>query len=388
MRITIDLATTLLLHDTSVLAGAFGILNSRRKSTKPGGLAMLAIAFSALAAGATLSSLGKQATLPQWLWAHLGLLLGTTGYVLVWGGIRSVSGRRGIYRWLMLSVPLGWLIVGIITQFPFVDALRASAYHLTAVYFLAASAFELWRDRLSDPLPSRLPLIVCLATSAAIEAARLIFVVGNIANSFDLATALFLQIFCNFLIALLVIALVSERTEAALLLAAQTDILTGVGNRRWFLSRLPAKALPGSAVAILDLDHFKLINDRFGHPVGDQVLTTFARTVQGSLRTSDAFARFGGEEFALYLPKVSADKAGEIAERLRKRVEAMAVDAANTQVQVTVSIGVAWVDASNQPWDQWIRAADSACYAAKLAGRNRVVRSVCDASQLEELSNV
>ncbi|MDF3834184.1 GGDEF domain-containing protein [Cupriavidus basilensis] len=386
MRITIDLATTLLLHNTSTLAGAIGILNTRRKSIKPRGLAMLATGFSALAVGATLSSLGERAALPPWLWAHLGLLLGVTGYVLVWGGIRSVSGRRRIHRWLMLLVPTVWFLVGIITRFPLVDTLRSSAYHLTAVCFLTAAAIELWRDRLSDPLPSRLPLIACLATSAAIEATRLIFLAGGIATFFDPATALFLQIFANFLIAFLVMALVSERTEAALLLAAQTDSLTGVGNRRWFRSRLPAKVLPGSAVAFLDLDHFKLINDRFGHPVGDQVLAAFARTIRGGLRTSDAFARFGGEEFVLYFPRVSADKAVEIAERLRKHVEAMVVDAAGTQVRVTVSIGVAWVDASDKHWDYWIQAADSACYAAKQAGRNRVARSDCNASQLEELS--
>ncbi|MDF3834317.1 GGDEF domain-containing protein [Cupriavidus basilensis] len=374
MPFKIDLATVLLLHTTSLIAGALGILNIRRKSPVSRGLGRLAFALTSLACGATLAGLGEQAAIPHWLWTHLSLLLGTSGYALLWAGMRAMSGRRRALRSVIVLVPVVWFLAGIVTEFTATDALRASAFHLTAVSFLAASAVEIWKDRRSEPLHSRLALVACLAASAAIYATRLVCIVGDIRTSFDMATAFFLQIFCNFAIAILVIALARERAEADLRLAAQTDALTGVGNRRWFLERLPPRPLPGSAVAILDLDRFKEINDRFGHPAGDRVLTAFAKTVQGHLRKGDVFARYGGEEFVLFLPAVSAGRAMEIAERLRKRAEGLAIDIDGLPVRITVSIGIAWVDTGTRPWEAWIQAADRACYAAKRAGRNRVTR--------------
>ncbi|WP_232314119.1 GGDEF domain-containing protein [Ralstonia sp. A12] len=236
--------------------------------------------------------------------------------------------------------------------------------------FLVASAAEIWLDRHSEPLPTRRPLAACLLISAAIYAVRLVCIVFDIPSAFDFATAFFLQIFFNFVIALLVVTLVRERHEAGLQLAADTDPLTGVGNRRWFFGRIPATPLANSALAILDVDHFKQINDRFGHPVGDQVLASIAKTVRDALREGDVFARYGGEEFVLFLPNVSEKVAGAVAERLRKRIEVMSIVIDGKQVSITVSIGVAWSDRKGAALDTWIQAADSACYAAKESGRN------------------
>lgn len=375
MHPAFDLATVILLHDTSLIAGAAAILHSRRRSPRPMGLGRLAIAFIALAIGAALAAFGERAALPYWLWTHLSILLGTLAYPLLWDGMRRLSGRRRSLYGIVVLVPAAWFVIGIVSGFPLINAQRASVFHLTAVVSLAASAVEIWLDRHSEPLPARRPLAVCLLMSAAIYAVRLVCIVFDISSVFDFATAFFLQIFFNFIIALLVVTLVRERREATLQLAADTDPLTGIGNRRWFFGRIPATPLANSALAMLDVDHFKQINDRFGHAVGDQVLASIARTVRDALREGDVFARYGGEEFVVFLPNVSEKDARAVAERLRKRVEAMSIVVNGTRLPVTASLGVAWSGGKGGALETWMQAADRACYAAKEGGRNLV--SVC-----------
>ncbi|MDF3835389.1 GGDEF domain-containing protein [Cupriavidus basilensis] len=376
MYLTFDLGTIILLHSTSLIAGAAAILHSRRRSSRPMGLGRLAVAFIALAIGAALAAFGERAALPSWLWTHLSLLLGMVAYPLLWDGMRRLSGRRRSLYWILILVPVGWFVIGIESDFPLVNAQRASVFHLTAVISLAASAVEIWLDRHRELLPARRPLAACLLASALIYAVRLVCIVLDIPSKLDFATAFFLQIFFNFWIALLVVTLVRERREAGLQLAADTDALTGIGNRRWFLGRLPAAPLANSALAILDVDRFKQINDRFGHPVGDHVLASVARAVRDGLREGDVLARYGGEEFVLFLPNVGEQDARAVAERLRHRIEAMSVAIDGVRIGVTASIGVAWSDRKGGAWDAWIQTADSACYAAKASGRNLVKTSV------------
>ena len=382
MHLAFDLATVILLHDTSLVAGAAAILHSRRRATRPMGLGRLTIALIALAIGAALAAFGERAALPYWFWTHLSLLLGTVAYSLLWDGMRRLSGRRRSLYWIVVLVPTALFVVGIVSGFPLINAQRASIFHLAAVVSLTASAVEIWRDRHCEPLPVRRPLAACLLVSALIYAVRFVCIALDIPSIFDFATAFFLQIFLNFWIALLVVTLVRERREASLQLAADTDPLTGIGNRRWFFGRLPAAPLASSALAILDVDNFKQINDRFGHPAGDQVLASVAKAVRDALREGDVFARYGGEEFVLFLPNVNEQAAGAVAERLRKRIEAMSVVAEGMPISVTVSIGVAWSDRKGGTWDAWIQKADSACYAAKEGGRN-LVRTCLVMEQLE-----
>ncbi len=117
--------------------------------------------------------------------------------------------------------------------------------------------------------------------------------------------AFFLLIISHFAIALFALVLVKERAEAALRRTADTDMLTGAGERRWFLSQLPRAGWKGGALAVMDLDFFKRINERLGHQAGDHVLIAFAELVRKNLRATDCFARLGGEEFGLYLPKTN-----------------------------------------------------------------------------------
>ncbi|MHA2901520.1 hypothetical protein [Ralstonia mannitolilytica] len=193
MHLGFDLATIILLHDTSLIAGAAAILHSRRRSTRPMGLERIAAAFIGLAIGAALAAFGERAALPYWLWTYLSIFLGTIAYRLLRDGVRRLSGRRRGLYWIVVLVLAAWLLIGIVSGFPLVNELRASVFHLTAVICLAASAGEIWLDRLSEPLPARRPLAVGLLISAAIYAARLICIVLDIPSVCDFAMAFFFR---------------------------------------------------------------------------------------------------------------------------------------------------------------------------------------------------
>jgi len=169
----------------------------------------------------------------------------------------------------------------------------------------------------------------------------------------------------------------AERTRAASYQAdAQRDQLTGLGNRRHLDQRLPvllevaeAQQLPVT-VALIDLDHFKQINDRFGHTVGDRVLVAMAQQLRENTRASDVLARIGGEEFLVVFADMPAAQAFEVCERLRSRVEMHDWDALTPGLRVTLSVGLAHAP----PYElaTLFDEADRAMYRAKQDGRNRV----------------
>jgi diguanylate cyclase (GGDEF)-like protein len=161
---------------------------------------------------------------------------------------------------------------------------------------------------------------------------------------------------------------------------ATTDSLTGVYNRRTFkelsdplLSRARRTRSP-VALLMLDIDHFKLVNDTHGHLAGDEVLAGFAGLVRNCLRKEDLLARYGGEEFVVLLPGATQAAAAGLAERIREQVAETRLHAGHDDVRVTVSVGVAGESGEELPsLDGMLARADVALYAAKAAGRNRVV---------------
>jgi diguanylate cyclase (GGDEF)-like protein len=159
---------------------------------------------------------------------------------------------------------------------------------------------------------------------------------------------------------------------------AQTDPLTGVLNRRSFLERLEAacsraqaRALPISLLFI-DLDHFKQINDTFGHLAGDACLKAVIPAINAELRQSDVIGRYGGEEFVVLLSSADAQSAHPLAERILKRIADVRVEGFGKPIRLTCSIGVATSDMLGEWGERLIAHADTAVYAAKLSGRNRV----------------
>jgi diguanylate cyclase len=152
------------------------------------------------------------------------------------------------------------------------------------------------------------------------------------------------------------------------------DGLTGLLNRRAFEGEFQAamaRKTSGVALLVLDIDHFKRINDRFGHGFGDEALVSTAKLLRQAVRPGDPVGRLGGEEFAILLVGVDSDYAQHIAQRVRRQVEATTLRFAETPVSLTLSIGLAHT-AAPLPFEHLYRFADLALYAAKHGGRNRV----------------
>ncbi|MFV3131066.1 diguanylate cyclase [Niveispirillum sp. KHB5.9] len=160
---------------------------------------------------------------------------------------------------------------------------------------------------------------------------------------------------------------------------AQTDPLTGALNRRTFFSlterEIGRRSRTGCdlAVLLMDIDHFKKINDTHGHAAGDKVLTGFTHRISQVIRVQDVFARLGGEEFALVLPDSTLAQAVETGERLRRIVEHTPIPTENGPIKVTVSMGGAVVHPGEVSIDPALARADEALYRAKHEGRNRVL---------------
>jgi diguanylate cyclase (GGDEF)-like protein len=170
-----------------------------------------------------------------------------------------------------------------------------------------------------------------------------------------------------------------ERTTAELQRLATTDALTGLHNRRQLektVTHLAAAAdrqKQSLAVVVLDLDHFKRINDRCGHHAGDAVLAHAANMLRDRLRESDWAFRIGGEEFCLVLPVAGREGAAAVAESLRSRIAERPCDVAGETIPLTASIGLALYPQDASTFEQLLSLADARMYRAKQRGRNRVV---------------
>lgn len=160
--------------------------------------------------------------------------------------------------------------------------------------------------------------------------------------------------------------------------ASTHDLLTGLANRRLLLARLKAEGERSErkegcfTLALVDVDRFKSINDRFGHDVGDQVLVRIARALEGSLREYDLCGRWGGEEFLILLADTQLAEASAIVQRLQDAVRALRCDDISVELRVSVSIGVAEHQSADTV-DQTVARADAALLQAKREGRDRVV---------------
>jgi diguanylate cyclase (GGDEF)-like protein/PAS domain S-box-containing protein len=179
---------------------------------------------------------------------------------------------------------------------------------------------------------------------------------------------------------LLVLRDISERkhAEEELRRLATTDSLTGMFNRGHFLElskREVGRALRYNrplSILMIDIDHFKRVNDNFGHDAGDRVLQNFAVIGREQIRDVDIFGRLGGEEFAILLPDTGFSSAGEVAERLRHAMADSSVRINDEVINVTISVGVSTVSASIRNLDLLMSSADKALYTAKWEGRNKV----------------
>ncbi|MGA7249964.1 MAG: GGDEF domain-containing protein [Pseudolabrys sp.] len=284
--------------------------------------------------------------IPDLISVDLANALLFTAFAVTWTGARAFDGRPVEPGYLVTGAML-WLLI---CRLPFLaddnslQSLIASGI-ITAYTWL--TAYEFWRGR-DEPLVSRWPAIFMPFAQGALFLLRTPMVAllpgspgdslfGSVWMTVLSSEALLLTISDAFIL----LAMAKERTELHHRTAAMVDPVTGIANRRSFLQNvvLAAKRHIGNprpaAVLLIDLDHFKSINDRFGHAIGDRVLRMFAEAARKPMRGSDLIGRSGGDEFAAMLLETNREKAVEVAERIRATFAQTTKDVDGLQVGAT-----------------------------------------------------
>ena len=298
-------------------------------------------------------------------------------------GVRVFGGRKVN---LLPVAALCLLWIGLCFVPPIVTSLaaRVSVVSLLTAVLAAIGAWELWRDR-AETLASRWPAFAAFASFATLMAVRALiapwvpFPVGaQPLDSLWLAAFLWITFGHAIFGAVMFLAMTLERREAEQRNFAMSDPLTGLMNRRAFadfaarMNRRRTGVRSSLALLVLDLDHFKSVNDRFGHEVGDRMLKAFAEIAENNVRPSDQLFRMGGEEFCFALPETPQIEAIVVAERIRRAFEASVIETTAGPARATVSIGIAATQFAVEV-EVLLAAADAAVYEAKARGRNRVV---------------
>jgi diguanylate cyclase (GGDEF)-like protein len=312
----------------------------------------------------------------------LSLALNAVGFAacgMVWNAARVFHGRKPNLPGLLLGAMV-W-VAAVMTLKPEASAIRFMIGAAIVAIYATLTAAQLWSER-RKTLQSRWPAIVVPVLHGFVL--MLPILLGGLLRPHDdaFASSIWVTVFSIELVlyavatVFVIFMLVSERVVTAHKTAASTDPLTGMFNRRGFAEAtsrvIEREANAGRPVTVLifDLDHFKSINDRFGHSAGDEILKLFATVVLSTLRITDLSGRVGGEEFAALLP-CPLEEGVIAAERVREAFADSGIVVEDGPVDTTVSIGVAGGPAGTE-LEVLLAAADSALYQAKRNGRNRV----------------
>jgi diguanylate cyclase (GGDEF)-like protein len=312
----------------------------------------------------------------------LSMALIAVGFIacgMVWNASRLFHGRKANLPGLVLGA-IAW-IAAVLSLAPEASAFRLTIGAGIVAVYAALTATELWTER-RRTMQKRWPAIAVPVLHGFVL--MLPIVLGDLLHPDDpmFAGSSWVTAFAVELVlyaigtVFVIFMLVSERAVTAHKNAASMDPLTGMFNRRGFAEAtsrvIDREAHAGRPVTVLifDIDHFKGINDRFGHPAGDEILKLFATVVINTLRFTDLSGRIGGEEFAALLP-CSLEEGVLAAERVREAFEASGIVVEDGPVDTTVSIGVAGGPAGTE-LEVLLAAADTALYQAKRGGRNRV----------------
>lgn len=318
--------------------------------------------------------------IPDVLSVGLGNTVVLAGYGLCWSGCRSFEGRAPRHGFAFLG-SLAWGLACLVPGTQDSIAIWHPLLSFLLGGYVALYALELWRGR-SEALPSlRLLILLQLIHAASAWLSIPLLVVmplpegPAVLDSPRFALTGFMATVFPVSSAILMMAMARERSERNQRLAAETDALTGLPNRRAFVARAAQECAVAErplALLLLDLDHFKAINDTHGHAVGDEVLVTFSRVMQAVLPREATFGRLGGEEFACLIEGSRLDEAVRVAEQLRERTASIVLPR-HHGLAIRVSIGIALKPKDRADGvDALIRRADEALYRAKHAGRNRV----------------
>jgi diguanylate cyclase (GGDEF)-like protein len=355
--------------------------------------------------GAMLIFFGKQENVPALKWWGAAYLLGAAsvaiwtiggpklgdpmilglnavGFVacgMVWNAARVFHGRKPNLPGLMFGA-IAW--IGVSVVLPSLDsAMRLTIGAAIVAIYAALTTSELWTER-RRAMQKRWPTIVVPVTHGCVL--MLPILLGDLLRPHDetFSSSVWVTAFSIELVlyaigtVFVIFMLVSDRAVTVHKTAASIDPLSGMFNRRGFAEAcarvIEREATAGRPVTVMifDIDHFKGIKDRFGHPAGDEILKLFSTVVINNLRISDLSGRVGGEEFAALLP-CALDEGVLVAERVREAFEASGIVCEDGPVDTTVSIGVAGGPAGTE-LEVLLAAADTALYQAKRSGRNRV----------------
>ena len=373
---SLDLSTLYLVATmVAAMLGAMLLVFGRQEN-----IAALKWWGSAYLLGATSVALW---TLAAGMFGELLLLaLSAVGFVacgMVWSASRVFHGRKPNWPGLVLGA-MAW-IAAVMTLPPEASAMRMTIGAGIVAVYAALTAAELGSDR-RRALQRRWPAIMVPVLHGFVL--MLPILLGDLMHAHDAAFAdsIWVTVYSVELVlyavgtVFVIFMLVSDRAVTVHKTAASMDPLTGLFNRRGFAEAcsrvIEREAHAGRPVTVLifDIDHFKSINDRFGHPAGDEILKLFAAVVVNGLRITDLSGRIGGEEFAALLP-CALEEGVIVAERVRETFAGAGLVDETGPVDTTVSIGVAGGPAGTE-LEVLLAAADTALYQAKRGGRNRV----------------
>ena len=380
MSIAIDPSTMFLALVAATFAAVLLLLWSYHLNRQARSLLWTAVGFALGCVGVL--SMALRESLPAWAYFGVGVASLILGIALIWGAMRIFNGRP-VRLWMMAAGPAIWLVSALIPGF--VDDFRArmilSSLIIATCYALAAMEIR----SVKDGLRTRTVTAMVLAGQSLFVLVRVPFSIiettptlpSFVDSSWFAISAFEAAVFVQ-VMSFLMISLTKERVEQQLRDVALTDSLTGLGNRRAYFDWTAAALARGAradrpvAAVLFDLDRFKEINDRFGHPIGDSVIQAFADAARGRLRAGDFVARLGGEEFAVALPDTTDEQASYVARQINDAFTARVASLGHSGILGTASAGVADSRRGAQSVEELLTAADRALYEAKAEGRGVV----------------
>jgi diguanylate cyclase (GGDEF)-like protein len=389
--LTVCLAATLI-----ILAGFLTLLWATERDNRA--LGLWSLGFSVGALGMVLVSLRDVA--PPLLALGFGNALSIYSLGLIWMGCQAFEGEQRKGAGLVAAAgAVVWLGLFALPAFATDLGMRVLVASILYAFYSFLIIPVLLRGQRREPLPARMLAILAFGTHGVAYLARLPLqvvepvqlVAGHAPLWYGVMTfAFFVQ---GLLAALAVLGMVHERATQRYKIASETDGLTLLKNRRAFIDSIAtlrasrAGTAEGAVLALVDVDHFKRINDTHGHGAGDLVLVELGRLLSRAMPQEAIVGRLGGEEFGVYLPAGHIGQGADLLEDLRVSVARMIVADDHSLPKVTVSIGAVLLPPGPLDFPQALAQADKALYASKTAGRNSVTWSGQEAGRLLDRSS-
>lgn len=377
----VDLLTLYFLAIGTLLASAGMTFWEQRANPKRSKeLRVLAAGFATLAIGCA-AALYRHG-LPGAIGSAISNLLILAGYLLILNGVAMLGGRQ--YRRTSAGILIGMALVWAVGGERWPDAMWSHVSSIPIAIISGLTAWEMLRCKTMKPLQSRYIVVAVTGIHTALYAARALILPwltteqGQALQSLAGKLTIYEGVLYSVILPMTLLKLIRDETHGQLLMESQTDYLTRLGNRRWFFEQ-GARVIGGEegrgvvSVLAFDLDHFKSINDRYGHQTGDRVLKSFAEIARGVMGPDAILARIGGEEFAALLWGKDAIRAKALGEAVAQRfAETISSRIDGIGIPATVSIGLARFDKDVPAIMDGLAIADRALYRAKSLGGNRL----------------